>query len=125
VRRHAAAAAVGGTAPPVLPGTARGTAGAVRRALARADAALRAAPPHARAGRAAAVERLRHALARAPGAAGERALASASQIADDDAWLAALAAAADALGPPHPGDDSAAAYRLAVLVVLLPHAPPP
>jgi hypothetical protein len=59
--------------------------------LARADAVLRAAPPHARHDRARTVARLHDALAGSVDARTVRALAFAAHL-PDDAWLAAVEA---------------------------------
>ncbi len=122
-RQHAAAAVVGIAPPAAFDTPAPSAPAAIRAALARTDAALRFAPPHARAARADAVARLRAALAHPVGAAAERALAAAAHLAGDDAWLAAAHAAvadparADA---PVPAMRAPPAGRIAALVLLLP-----
>jgi hypothetical protein len=121
-RRRAAADTVG-----VIPPAAFDTRGAtpphtVRAALARTDAALRSAPPHARGIRAAAVAQLRAALAHPLRGDAERALAAVSQLTDDDAWLADAHAAVAGAGPAGGGSaaPSPLAFRLTALVLLLP-----
>lgn len=122
LQRHAALSAVGGGP---LPAFDRGAAVAphplVRAVLARADAALRATPPHARTGRAADIAALRDALDRPLSAGAEHALARLDPTAAHDAWLAAALAAVTsptvdvtprARGVPRP--------RITALVLLLP-----
>jgi hypothetical protein len=101
----------------------------VRTALARADGALRTAPPQARAARADAVARLRDALVRSLGAGAEQALAAVAHLADDGVWLAAAAAAlhevctptADAFADTSGGPDMrGGGPHLVALVLLLP-----
>lgn len=141
-RRRAAADAVGYTAPAALhapdgaaPGrpphgpTVPGPTRTVRAALAHADAALHAAPPHVRATRATAVAGLRQALERPLNAGIEHALlALATPPHDHDAWLSgahqllvATAPRADAGAPAAPPlDTSLTTPHIAALVLLLP-----
>ncbi len=121
-RRRAAADTVGVIPPAAFDTREAARPHAVRAALARTDAALRSAPPHARGARAAAVARLRAALAYPLGADAERALAAVSRLVDDDAWLAD-AHAAVAGADPAAGRSVAPpplAFRLTALVLLLP-----
>lgn len=133
LQRHAALRAVGaGPRPLFVPtGASRDPVlrPVLRATLARADAALRAAPPHARAGRAATVTALRDTLGHPLSAGAERALARLDTSAEHDTWLAnaldATTSDTTSATPAGPASEACTAAcptrpRIATLVILVP-----